>query len=297
MLFQTLWSVIVILCRTILQRHLLLLQWVCVLYLVAMATVAVLIGTVATVEGPSMYYAPFLIVLSMAFALPIWLDLSLLTITTVAFLILSYLHKSMNVFQMDVSIAIVALCLSIVCDLEVLDLRQRDYQMRCDLMEQTRTDSLTGLLNKTTTETAARNLLGPYGHCESATLFVIDLDQFKQINDRMGHQAGDIALEMVGAALLQLFRANDIVGRIGGDEFMALIINIDDVTLMERRAVAICDAARSIRLPDYPEPLTCSVGVAMCPVHGKTYESLFSEADKQLYLAKDAGRNTYKIAD
>ena len=68
---------------------------------------------------------------------------------------------------------------------------------------------------------------------------------------------------MVGAALLQLYRADSIFGRIVGDAFMALIIKIDDVALIERRILAICDTAQCSRLPNYPKPLTRCVGVAM----------------------------------
>ena len=125
---------------------------------------------------------------------------------------------------------------------------------------------------------------------------VIDIDQFKLINDLMGHQAGDEALEVFGETLLRLFRTQDIVGRIGGDEFLIVMKNVEDMEMIVRRADAVCAAVRDTRLKHFDHALTCSIGIALCPKHGVTYHALFSQADKQLYQLKRDGKNGFSIA-
>ena len=125
---------------------------------------------------------------------------------------------------------------------------------------------------------------------------MIDLDQFKQINDQLGHQAGDAALEIFGESLMKLFRANDIVGRVGGDEFVALMKNTGDRKLIARRAALICETVRRTRFRDTGITLTCSVGVAVCTEGNCTYDVLFSRADEQLYNVKRSGKDGYRIA-
>ena len=158
------------------------------------------------------------------------------------------------------------------------------------------TDSLTGLMNKYATETSARHYLEQASTLRDSALFVIDLDQFKLINDQLGHQVGDEALELVGNTLLRLFRAQDIVGRVGGDEFVALMKNATDPNMVKSRAAIICRAMRHTKLKELPISLTCSIGVAMCPINGRTYDELFTCADEQLYQVKRRGKDGYSLA-
>jgi hypothetical protein len=211
----------------------------CVLFLLLLLTVIVHIGAIGMRNEPGIYFSPITIVVSMLFVLPLWYNVTIVTVATVAFVMLSSHYKTMDVYLLDVSMAVLTWVLSLTADFVVLDLRIRDMNQRRELMLLSCTDSLTGLMNKNKAESAAREYLsGPGRQCNSA-LFVIDLDQFKQINDQMGHQSGDAALEVFGEALLKLFRAGDIVGRVGGDEFVALMKNAGDRRLVARRAALI----------------------------------------------------------
>lgn len=294
--FHGLFCVYIHLNATRLKWRTRLIQWLCLLFLLSLLMMVVYISAIGMNCEPGIYFAPLTIVLSMVFVMRVWKSTAIVTLTTALFILLSSQYKVYHTFQLDVSMGIVAWVLSMIINMELLHLRLRDYRLRSDLMHLSCTDSLTGLMNKSTAEATARAYLARSGARESSALFVIDLDQFKQINDILGHQAGDEALEVVGNALMKLFRSQDIVGRVGGDEFVALMKNTCDRKLIARRAAVICTTVRHTRLEKYTLSLTCSIGVAVCPTHGMVYDTLFKKADEQLYRVKRGGKNGYLLA-
>ena len=92
-----------------------------------------------------------------------------------------------------------------------------------DLQRRASMDMLSGLLNRAATERAIKDRLLEMGQGDTCALFIVDLDNFKQVNDMLGHQAGDQAIRQAAEKLSSLFRASDIVGRLGGDEFAAFL--------------------------------------------------------------------------
>ncbi|NLI22051.1 MAG: GGDEF domain-containing protein [Clostridiales bacterium] len=274
-----------------------LIQALCQLFLLSLLGLVAFVAAVGMRHEPGLFFAPFTLVLSMIFILPPRRIIVMVTVMTAAFLLASLRLKRYDVFRLDLAMGLVCWTLCVIVDMEILHMRLRDYRLRTELTRLSSTDGLTGLMNKSTAEAKARAYLSCYGQCECSALFVIDLDQFKQINDQLGHQAGDKALEVVGETLMKLFRAQDIVGRVGGDEFVALMKNICDRRMVARRAAVICNAVRRTKLADQALFLTCSVGVALCPQNGTGYDCLFQEADRQLYQVKRSGKNGYRLPE
>jgi diguanylate cyclase (GGDEF)-like protein len=130
-------------------------------------------------------------------------------------------------------------------------------------------------------------------------LLLLDLDHFKQVNDRFGHQAGDQALQAVASVLEQQLRAVDLPARIGGEEFAVLLPDTAGqgaLDTAERLRAAI--ATRPIAHEGATIAVTASIGVACCSAHADTSEGLLRVADLALYQAKRAGRNrTHGAAD
>ncbi|MDP1652996.1 MAG: EAL domain-containing protein [Rhodocyclaceae bacterium] len=157
-------------------------------------------------------------------------------------------------------------------------------------------DKLTGLPNRAllmdrlgqATATALRDgkMLG--------TLF-LDLDQFKTINDSLGHAIGDRMLQQVAERLSDCVRASDTVGRLGGDEFVIVMPNIrapaDAALLAEKILAAV---ARPYLIDGRELHITPSIGIAVCPDDGCDAEALIQHADAAMYLAKEQGRNNYQ---
>jgi diguanylate cyclase (GGDEF)-like protein len=158
------------------------------------------------------------------------------------------------------------------------------------------TDSLTGLPNKrAVTDTLKRMLAQASRTLSPMTLVLIDIDHFKDVNDRLGHPIGDQALASVGAALSSALRASDFGGRNGGEEF-AVVLPDTDVHGAAATAEKIRLAIANIELPGVELTMTASLGIATYPQHSTSAEGLERLADAALYTAKRAGRNRVEIA-
>lgn len=152
-------------------------------------------------------------------------------------------------------------------------------------------DSLTGLYNREYAEKYANMHLRQNRHC---AYFMIDLDNFKQVNDRYGHIAGDYALKNIANMLSEMARNMGIACRMGGDEF-SLFIN-QDISRNELHRLAASMLEEYNRVKDGNESITetsLSLGIALAPEDGKTYQELYNAADKALYLSKRGGKNRY----
>jgi diguanylate cyclase len=149
---------------------------------------------------------------------------------------------------------------------------------------QATTDSLTGLLNRRSFE--ARVMTSLEAFPSSGAMLIVDVDHFKAVNDQHGHEAGDLALRRVARILNESVRQNDVVGRIGGEEFAVFL---QGVSLHQARDVA----SRIRQLVEEPAdhiPLTVSVGLNWLP-EPADYDTYYSAADAALYAAKNSGRN------
>jgi diguanylate cyclase (GGDEF)-like protein len=125
----------------------------------------------------------------------------------------------------------------------------------------------------------------------------LDLDGFKQINDTLGHDAGDTLLNMVAARLVSVVRQEDTVARLGGDEFVIALWELnrgDDVAKLASKVILAVSQPYSIQ--GHVVNMTVSVGIGIYPTHGEDEETLMKSADLALYEAKHTGKNGYHIA-
>ncbi len=161
-----------------------------------------------------------------------------------------------------------------------------------ELKNRAETDLLTGLLNKISTEKHIQEYLENEGHDKEGMLFVLDVDNFKRINDTMGHAFGDEVLRTLGQKIKSEFRLSDIVGRIGGDEFLVYLKNISDDETRMREAKRVTDFFKVFKAGEYVKcSATASIGVACYPADGQSFEELYHSADKAVYKAKELGKN------
>ncbi|MFS0784719.1 diguanylate cyclase domain-containing protein [Bacillus sp. 1P06AnD] len=157
-------------------------------------------------------------------------------------------------------------------------------------------DSLTGIYNKATTQKFIEECItGEESHLNHA-LFIIDIDDFKHINDHLGHLFGDAVLKETASNIQHNFRDYDIVGRIGGDEFLVFLKNIPSKEIVMEKAQALMDVFRRSFTGRHKEyKISGSVGVAIYPRDGKCFNDLFEHADNALYAAKKQGKDGYCI--
>lgn len=162
---------------------------------------------------------------------------------------------------------------------------------------QSERDSLTHLSNPAATRAAIGAYLENEGRDRTSALLLLDLDEFKMVNDIYGHQYGDRVLMDTAAHLKKVFRKDDVIGRVGGDEFVVFMKDVLETDIVLEKAQRICRAYAGIS-PDGQElTVAGSVGVALYPRDGRTYQALFDQADRAMYEAKDQGRSRVSLGD
>jgi diguanylate cyclase (GGDEF)-like protein len=155
------------------------------------------------------------------------------------------------------------------------------------------TDGLTGLLNKRAMlEAAEQKVLSSARFGRKLSVVLCDIDHFKGVNDTHGHDVGDIVIKGLGDVLTRQKRSTDIVARFGGEEFVVVCEQTDDVGAMLLAERIREDFAKTVfHVPAGPVRVTCSIGVATFPEAGREWEPLFKAADEALYVSKRGGRN------
>ena len=171
--------------------------------------------------------------------------------------------------------------------------------IRKNLKQENETDALTGLASRAAVESICRKRLQEYEESFAPgmmAIFLIDLDNFQKATKDEGHQHGNRILQKFAQGLKELFRSYDCVGHLDGDEFVVIIDNQKDLTIIKRKAEEINQMARNLSIGNVNAGISASIGIAVSPQNGKTYNHLFHAADLALFAAKEKGRNCYQIS-
>ena len=165
-----------------------------------------------------------------------------------------------------------------------------------ELINQAHRDSLTGLLNRYSLEDLVNNAIEKSLQNRNVSgFFIIDIDNFKSINDTYGHEYGDEVLRSIAKTLKSLFDTPNIIARLGGDELLVCLPELSSREFAHQQGLHIC---RKIEETDFSlSAVSCSIGVSVAPFHGKDYKDLYQNADLALYMAKQQGRNTCCLFD
>ncbi len=181
---------------------------------------------------------------------------------------------------------------------KILELEiQKRHESENQLAHQANYDPLTGLPNRTLAmDRLSQDLVRAKREQRSVVGMFIDLDRFKNVNDTLGHAAGDLLLTQAAQRLQQSIRASDTAARLGGDEFLILLPDVEDINTAE----TICEKimhnfSQPFRVHDQEFNISTSIGVAIGPKNGVDAQTLMKCADLALYRAKGAGRNTYRF--
>ncbi|MEP3051551.1 MAG: EAL domain-containing protein [Erythrobacter sp.] len=158
-------------------------------------------------------------------------------------------------------------------------------------------DSLTGLANRLQmSQTLERILAAPRERDRACAVFMLDLDRFKQVNDTLGHPAGDALLQQVALRLERVTDGKGRCGRLGGDEFQIIVpgpAKREQLDVLAEEIIAVLSQPYTIE--GHSVVIGASVGIAICPEHGGSNDELVRNVDLALYAAKDAGRGTHRF--
>lgn len=170
-----------------------------------------------------------------------------------------------------------------------------------ELTEKAENDQLTGILNKKTMEERVKAQLEHRAGSGNLIFFMIDLDNFKDVNDTLGHAYGDKVLTEAAEKLKQVFPAKALIGRLGGDEFSVCAsfdaFDLDNLTeYMTQKGDKLCDILKEEYISgDKSVQVSASIGIASAPVDGEDFLTIYQKADKALYLSKRSGKNRYNL--
>ena len=169
---------------------------------------------------------------------------------------------------------------------------ENEVNERQALLRGTQIDLFTGLYNKLTTQT----IISEEIRKGAGILILLDIDNFKNINDLFGHEAGDYVLERIAKLLVDTFRQCDIVGRIGGDEFMIYIKDTTDISIAEERVADILSQMKmGVEYNKKRLVVTASIGIVAVDEKIDSFSVAYTQADSALYRAKHNGKNGYII--
>ena len=166
---------------------------------------------------------------------------------------------------------------------------EKSKQKKLEL--QIKSDPMTGLLNKIASKSDISDEL--LNNSKVSALMIVDIDNFKSVNDNLGHMFGDAVLKNIASAICRTFRSTDIVGRIGGDEFIVFMKNTSSVNA-EMKAQELCNSIkRSYVGNDKSIDVSCSIGISYSGIDGDDYDTLFEKADTAMYFSKKSGKNRF----
>ena len=262
------------------------------LYLASIFILGIILGTVYTPDG---YAVSFCVLF---FALPqLFIDKPIRLIffqsmIEIIFCIMTYHIKTLHFAVIDMVNTISFFLISIPLNYSIIKTKLGDIDNQRKIIWQNERDGLTQIYNKdTTTGMIEQRML--FTHEEGA-LMVIDIDDFKGINDQYGHQMGDEAIKFVANCIAGSLRTGDVVGRFGGDEFIVYMVDVNNGKNAVRKAEEFRNKIHvSEMIQEEFRNIRCSisVGIALYPKDGNTYAELFKHADKALYQAKRKGKN------
>lgn len=170
---------------------------------------------------------------------------------------------------------------------DISDQRGREQVLRQAALR----DVLTGVYNRSA-ETLINRLLEKN---EQGLFFMLDLDDFKEVNDTYGHAAGDLLLNGVARILSDTFRPDDIIARVGGDEFTVFLTGNSDPQVAKEKAEIILSRIEQLRIPGADHAVSVSIGAACAPKDGITYDTLTRAADEAMYAIKQQSKKGFSL--
>ena len=255
------------------------------------------IDTLSTPATPSVFIPSLLVAVPALIILPLRISY-LITIgfaaLNAAFVIA---FKDPYIAQYDLLQTVVAVCFSLCVTYLVMSYRVQAYEARRHFQDLSMHDALSGILNKRTLVEAVERSIARTNPATSCTLIICDLDDFKTINDAYGHAAGDRMLQGMGDLLGKHFRATDIIGRFGGDEFVVYLEGPMAPHTLREKLCSIIEHVSRLGRDELAVYSSCSIGAVIATNEHVVFSELFAQADKALYQSKRAGKGRCTVLE
>ena len=256
-----------------------------------------MIDLVDGAETPASFMPLICIGMPVVFVFPFWFHFGVIALYDLCFIIGAFHFESLSIAPYDAFLCVAGFALSILIAEVVMRLRVQEYRTRMRYKRRSEQDPLSGILNKGACEERVRAYLHERGSDSDCALLILDLDRFKQVNDRWGHYTGDMLLRLTGELLRSTFYPGDIIGRIGGDEFMVLVRDCGDRQVVSGLCGRLQERMTDFSASVVSEPVTCSIGGALVHHAAAEFDDLYRQADAALYEAKRTGRARFHLSE
>lgn len=207
------------------------------------------------------------------------------------FAVLVIVAKVPSVAPYELFSALVGTLFAIGASALVMDARLKNHELKPRYETMSKQDTLSSLYNKRAFFEIAKRYIEAHNLQSTCSLGIIDIDNFKYVNDTYGHVAGDRILASVGDVLAELFRPTDLIARFGGDEYLVIADRLIDSDLIERRFDELCARVEARSREVVGTPISVSVGVVCAHNQEVDFGEMFRQADIALYQSKDSGKS------
>ena len=239
------------------------------------------------------------------------LDKSIYTLTTSMFenfmernmeanpTLVSFIKKHLVLFCILVAIFVLVLATAIFLFVIIETKRRKDKQIQ-QAMNMANRDSMTGLFNHIAFEKKVTGILTHQEENEIGVFVMIDIDDFKKVNDTLGHAKGDYVIVSVANLLISTFRGGDLKGRMGGDEFAVFMRNVADLEAVKRKMQMLQSSIKTyFEESELEIKVTCSIGISWCKGTQEegAFARIYKAADEGLYQVKKSGKNAFSIVE
>ena len=266
------------------------------LFLGSLYSLGIYLSTVTCPGGPATAFIAFLLTLPTLFIMPPLENVCSIAIWDMLFFLFVSVTKDARIIQIDMLNGIIYGCVSIIASTYVMHMMMQNFITRARLRYVAENDQTTGLRNRNAFEREQNDIPG---RCRRTLSCVyMDINGLHELNNAKGHQAGDIMLREVADGIRSVFRPTDALARIGGDEFLVFLENVDKPDVLARKAGEVVSTLHKSYIgPGQNFPLSCSVGISVYPDDRRTVIDLFKSADAAMYASKQHGKDRYSFRE
>lgn len=265
----------------------------CVAFIILLFALLFWIDIFLVSDRPSSFVPLVLVMVPGVFILRFRVLVPLMAGVEILYMILVMEFKTAMIGENDVFTSIVGLIFGYLMALTIVQLRIQDNNAKREYQRRSMVDPVTGILNKFSIENSVRDTLAARDLSTDCALLSIDIDNMKRMNDELGTLVGDMFLENVAEFLTSIFRGSDIIGRVGGDEFMIFIRDMKGEDWLAGKCSRIQHEVKTLSNENGNINMTCSIGVAVAGAEAVSFEQMYTKADDCLYKAKTRGRGKY----